>query len=147
MKKEIKHKKLIIILASACGAILILASVLLGLFCPRRIGLYFNIKADKVDSVYAIDEITEDGEKKVYLEKERTKEFIKELKKVKVAPKYGPDCKCLASYHFYVTCGDTVYEIDSKDLVKRKDGKKKKAYRINPDYDNNLYKLLKYFDM
>lgn len=146
-----KHKKLIITLASVGGAIIILASVLLGLFCPRKIGFYFNVKADKVDSVcveyYDMDI---DGKKEIYLDKDNTKSFLKDLKKIKAKPKYF-NCKCAAIYTFSVKCGNSVYMIDSLgvdryELNERNKLDFQKSRRFDAK-ENDMEKLLKYFDM
>lgn len=155
MGEEMKHKKLIITLASVGGAIIILASVLLGLFCPRKIGFYFNVKADKVDSVYAVSYDIKEGQQECYLDKDKIGEFLKAIKKVTVSPYYGPKLKCMPMYHFYITIGDMRYSIDSMGIsyYQWKDGnnvwdkgetKKSREYKTD---ESNMKELLKYFDM
>lgn len=142
-----KHKKLIITLASVGGALIILASILLGFYCPRKLGFYFNVKADKIDSVYVVShELETDSETTVYLDKDKTKEFIKALKKVKVKPVYGGVLKVKATQHYFITCGDTEYKIDAYWFKKYENDKEIKSRHYNGDHEA-MKKLLKYFDM
>ena len=145
-EKLTKKKKLIISLSAVLGVIIILGAVILGLFCPRGISAYCNVKADKVDRVYyAYDDLTPNTHERaeIDLPAEKVNEFIKKIKKVKVVPDYIP-CKCEVLESFFIVSGDTVYEIDSMRTRVRKNGEFYKSYLYNT-IDNSLWELTKLF--
>ena len=130
------------------GAIINLGESILGLFCPRGISAYCNVKADKVDRVYYSYYDWESGNDErieVDLPAEKVNEFIKKIKKVKVVPDYIP-CKCEVVESFFIVSGDTVYEIDSMRTRVRKNGEFYKSYLYNT-IDDSLWELTKLFGL
>ncbi|MDE6104578.1 MAG: hypothetical protein K2G38_02670 [Clostridia bacterium] len=145
-KRLTGRKKLIISLSAVFGALIILGAILLGLFCPRGISAYCNVKADKVDRVYYAYhdwESGSDGRIEIDLPAEKVSTFIKKIKKVKVVPDYIP-CKCEDFNSFFIVSGDTVYEIDSLGITVYKNGKWYKHNSYNT-VDNSLWELTKLF--
>lgn len=98
---SIKNKVLTII-GSLLGGIVLLAiililSVSLLLFAPRRIGTYLMIDSSKVENmtvtVQILDEENYDITKTEYKIREPEK-LLKEIRKIKITPKYLV-CKCI----------------------------------------------------
>lgn len=145
-EKLTKKEKLIISLSAVFGAIIILGAVMLGLFCPRGISAYCNVKANKVDRVYyAYHDPTPNTYERaeIDLPAEKIGEFIKKIKKVKVVPDYIP-CKCEDMNSFFIVSGETVYDIDSLGISVRKNGEFYKSYLYNT-IDDSLWELTKLF--
>lgn len=147
--KKLSLRTTLLIVMSAILAAIIVATITASviyveMYSPRSLSKYLDLGASDIDAVY-LKYTTEEGEKEVYLEANKTELFLEYVKHTKVVPERD-SYKVTSSYRFFIISKEYVYELDNFQLRVLKNGElvKVKKYSL---YSGNITYLVYLFDI
>lgn len=147
-KKLSLRTKLLIAMSAVLAVILVtiitVSVVYTVMYRPRSLSEYLELEASEIDAVY-LKYATEEEEKEVYLDANKTELFLDCLKHTKVVPEWD-SYKVTSSYRFFIVSKEYVYELDNFQLCVLKSGElvKAKEYSL---YSGKLSYLVYLFDI
>lgn len=137
--------KTIAVLSSILAFIFCLSVILMAMYCPRKLSAFIKIESEDITSIYIMRyDVFDENDKpiKIYLDKDKYKDFLTELKSIKVTPSYGHS-KGIGSFMLYIECDLLIYRIDQY-----KTERGKKVYEYLSIATRDFYGLLNnYFKM
>lgn len=143
--KLTKKKKIIISCSVILGVIIIIGSIVLGMFCPRKLSTYIGLLPEDVDKIYISYYVPYEENKSVYLDKDKTEKFFSCIENIKIVPEYI-NYKVAEPYELCIVGGEKTYKLNGLGInIYNGNGLvKSKNYYV---YSGNLGYVISLFDI